>query len=55
MQELPLKILKSEVQCVIGIAKNRRSPGSDDIPAEMLKIIDEYNIQIITFIIRCHL
>ena len=41
-------ILKEEVEHVRHLMKNGKATGPDDLPAEALKSLDEYNIDIIT-------
>ena len=40
-------ILKSEIERVISLSKNRKACGPDEIPAELVKLIDSKNINII--------
>lgn len=41
-------ILKEEVECAIRHARNRKAVGPDNIPVEIVKLIDDENIGIIT-------
>ena len=42
------KILKGEVEHVIKIMKNGKATGSDEIPIEALKALDEYYLKVVT-------
>lgn len=39
------EILKSEVRHALKLAKDGRCPGPDEIPVELLKLIDEDNMR----------
>ena len=41
-------ILKEEVENVTHLMKNGKATGPDDLPAEALKSLNEYNIDIVT-------
>ncbi|KAI5752582.1 hypothetical protein M8J77_018365 [Diaphorina citri] len=41
-------IMTEEVRAAINTAKDRKAPGPDEIPADVLKLIDEKQIRIIT-------
>ena len=40
--------MKEEVENITHLMKNGKAAGPDDLPAEALKSLDEYNIDIIT-------
>ncbi|XP_077301158.1 uncharacterized protein LOC143921680 [Arctopsyche grandis] len=47
-QTSSLSILQSEVENAIKKAKNKKAPGKDSIPVELLKLLDEEGIRILT-------